>query len=668
MPKTDTPAGGLLPRWIVTCRAPLAVALGFFATALFWGNAGTLVSGELGYAATGHGITVPPGAPLHSIFAQPFLLLPVGSVLFRLTLFATTISALVLYVFGVFLRRRVDSEVVVTLTLVAIAVSALFLRNTLLVSDIPLTLLFILVLFHVVDLRDPLADLRTPLVLVFLIGMGCGGLHPSLRFLVPPLVILWLTTLRVSPRLFTAVPLFFLLGFGVVLFIPLAHHQVAHLPPVRGPGGILSYLSAASGDEGALTPSRFFSHTKLMAEHLADSFPFFLFPLAVTGIWYGYRSPHRRDFMTFFGVGIAAFLYAAWLKPREIPSGGTGLITLFALWTAVAVGTVGLFGRWGAVIWKNLGMAVILLIAIAAILLNLDALRPEPSDHRALMRAMIRTGKGKGTFLFSEALFSRALVGRAQAELPAGITVLPVRRGQTVSGKTLGGKDHMVFIDPLVRLPVGTTLKYVTPWFGEPVPDRGGGPDADWDGLHRWLLTRPSGSRFARRETARLLTAWGGHLARQGRWFTAFKFAASALFLVPEHDGAQLLKAKVLLAQDRPFEAGIIVNRVLSRWGSSHGAHLLMARILMAQVEGAYRMATSNLSLLDTAKRHLKQAERQRPGQWETAQAFTRNALLGGDAEGARNWHQETLKRGDNHEMVARALHALRRITPLKAP
>ncbi|MBU1533686.1 hypothetical protein KKF84_00105, partial [Myxococcota bacterium] len=392
--------GTFLPRWVLTYRYSFAVALLFFVGALFVGNAETLISGELGFAAVNHSVAPSPGSPLHTILAQPFLLLPLGSVIFRLTLYAITTCAMVLFFFGVFLERRVSSRVVVIMVLVAIALSGIFFRNTLMVSDIPLTLLFILVMFHVVDLRSPLADLRMPLLLVFLTGLGCGGLHPSLRFLLPPMIILWLTTLRVAPRLFAAIPLFFLLGFGVVLFLPLSLGGFDHVSTIRGPGGLFSYLgtrSQGAPESGVFSFPLFFSNLKIMVEYLSDSFPFFLVPLAGAGVYYGFLSIYRRDFMTFFGIGVAAFLYTAWMVPDQIPQGGTGLISLFALWCAVAVGTVGLFGRWGARIWSDMGMALILLITILAIVLNMgESPRPQGSDHRALLREMVRKSKGKG--------------------------------------------------------------------------------------------------------------------------------------------------------------------------------------------------------------------------------------------------------------------------------
>jgi tetratricopeptide (TPR) repeat protein len=673
MPKTTIDFK--VPNWIKVNKSGFFISAIFFITAiLFFPGSGSF-SGQLLQSQLDLTTGSPPGSPLSVLLFQPFLLLPIGSIWFRLFLFNVVISTSLIWFFTLFISQFTKNRIIAPGVALGFGASLLFFRNLYGVSDVSLTLLFILIMFTAINGDLILKQKRKILLFTFLTGFGIGALHPSIRFLIPPLAFLWMVSFHIDRKLFSVMPLFFLLGLGIILFIPLtASRSSGYWMDISSIKDVFSYLSSRPQLDfyGSRTLSThqfiWWPDLKALILHLTDSFPLFMIPFFLVGIFPGNSIEDKRKYYTFLGIGAAAFLHIWWMSPYTIREGRAGLFILAALWTGTAVGldkiSLNIKSNYGRIIFSS--MVLIIAIVSAFVMDNGEKFRKIDDDHRKLGRDLITHIPQNSILLVEENLFSLVVSSDGVEKSAKNIKIIPFSRrypsGSLSKFKKLLKEQKSIYSTPGVPLPQGYYLQSLSPWFGRVTSEKSQSHGVEKTNyLLRYFLSRVNGAVLQRRWIGSILTSWGEYYEGAGYFIRAGKFASYALFMVPSMERAMLLKSRVLVFRQEPFAALDLLKHLLSLDGSLYGAHLLMGQINLLLVTQSYIPPNDNISTLRKSVKSAKRATILNPKAYEPWLLRAKIELQLNELKKALNFANQALKLEPENKIATTLIKTIKR-------
>ncbi|MBN2725659.1 MAG: tetratricopeptide repeat protein [Deltaproteobacteria bacterium] len=442
----------------------LLIAVIFFFTALF------MITGEsvsenpktvLGALSFSPGSA--PGDGLLVFLSQLTLAIPLGSTFFRLSLISILISGAAVFMFGQLIHRTTQNIYLTTLSTAAFALTSALWCSTITFSSIPLTLFMILLTLYLFDADDIEKDNRSGIIISFLLGITYSSLHPGIRFMLPPLVLLWLFSWRINPGMFVAIPFFFIAGLGTALFLPLSAHRnpdplIQNMDFSRMMNFIRMTENApyATAHFSPLNPQVFIPNASGLLNTVFTSFPPFMLPFSLLGIFSLIKTRCSRT-LAFASLGVAVFLHTVWNSPSGIDSASNSLITVAAMYFTAATGIHFISLKLKSTV---ISASFIMMFLIPLVLLNIihkteysefsskdltfevalnlhntDAVIPKTSEYYDLMlltdyiscRKSSTTKSDGGNFEKSRIVSSDSFPGKSKMIIPEGIfTYTPV--------------------------------------------------------------------------------------------------------------------------------------------------------------------------------------------------------------------------------------------------
>jgi tetratricopeptide (TPR) repeat protein len=599
----------------------LGNSLFFFITGLLFltGDNGEL-AGELASAQVNLSSGPPPGNGLLIHLSHFLIPVPLGSIYFRIALLNLIIGSLSIYHFFKLTQEYTENNIISTACTMGLGFSLLFFRTSLFITPLPLSLLFILLFVRFITTSNILKDPRYILLFAFIMGIGITGLHPTVRFLFPPLVLLWLFSYRVNKTIFLTLPFFFLLGFCFSLFIPLTlSREVQQWENISGFSSIFKMLSSKAlvdfhGSRIMSTHSFvWWPDFKRYLFHIFDNFPPFLIPFVIAGLFpFNKNSDHKR-YYAFLGMGAAEFVYGFWMAPEGVRMGIYGHITLATLWLSCAAGIGKICQTIKANSLKLLFPGVLSIIIIPSVLLLDHGEKWRTgTNHSGELISFIETSLPyESTILVNENVYKQLIAGKIIEGVRPDIKLIPVSRKKNLNLIALLKKKNIFITPGTLKLPEKYYLLPKSPILGIPVyiDDFRVMKKSEINNLLKKIIKFGRGDRLRRIEAATLLINWGNEFLNSGQVQAASKFSYYSLNLVPLLPEGLFLKSKIDFKQQRYIIASKILDKLFKLDGSIGDAFLLKSKILRTLVIKGYLKDSLKLKYLrrgiDFAKKSL---------------------------------------------------------------